>query len=295
MGMYGIVLAGGTGSRLWPITRGVTKQLLHVYDKPLVHYPIATLMAAGIRKILLITTEEDRPAFVRLLGSGEQIGVEFHYESQSSPRGIAEAFLIGKDFLAGNKCALILGDNIFHGSGLGRQLMDYTTVDGAHIFAYRVSNPNEYGVVEFDDQGKVISIEEKPTKPKSNYAVPGLYFYDERVVEIARQVKPSARGELEITTINNEYLRNGDLKVSVLPRGTAWLDTGTVHALHDASTYVRILEERQGTKVSCLEEIAWRQGWISDGQLLHLAAEYGTAPFGVYLRSLLEIAGEREK
>ena len=292
--MYGIVLAGGTGSRLWPITRGVSKQLLHVYDKPMIYYPIATLMAAGIRKILIITTPECQATFIQLLGSGQQFGVEFHYQVQNSPGGLAQAFLIGEKFINGNKCVLILGDNIFHGSGLGRQLMDYTDLSGAHIFAYRVSNPREYGVVEFNKSGEVVSIEEKPTNPKSNYAVPGLYFYDEEVVEIARRIKPSTRGELEITSINNEYLKSNSLKVSVLPRGTAWLDTGTVQTLHDASTYIRILEERQGTKVSCLEEVAWRQGWISDKELMDLAHAFGPSPYGTFLASLLTTISSRE-
>jgi glucose-1-phosphate thymidylyltransferase len=293
--MYGIVLAGGTGSRLWPITRGVSKQLLHVYDKPMVHYPIATLMAAGIRKILIITSPEDQDAFQRLLGSGSELGIEFHYKVQEHPRGLADAFILGETFLEGNKCALILGDNIFHGSGLGRQLMDYTDLEGAHIFAYRVADPKRYGVVEFDDEGKVISIEEKPENPKSNFAVPGLYFYDESVVEIAKEIKPSPRGEIEITSINNAYLRSNSLRVSVLPRGTAWLDTGTVQALHDASSYIKILEERQGTKVSCLEEVAWRQGWITDEDLATLAHGYGSSPFGDFLNLLLHEENDKER
>lgn len=293
--MFGIVLAGGTGSRLWPITRGVSKQLLHVYDKPMVHYPIATLMAAGIRKILIITSPEDEDAFKRLLGDGKDLGIAFHYKVQENPRGLADAFILGEDFLSGNKCALILGDNIFHGSGLGRQLMDYTDLSGAHIFAYRVADPTQYGVVEFDEDGNVLSIEEKPENPRSSFAVPGLYFYDESVVEIAKTVKPSARGEIEITSINNEYLRNGNLRVSVLPRGTAWLDTGTVQALHDASSYIKILEDRQGTKVSCLEEVAWRQGWISDEKLEELSNAYKSSPFGSFLKSLLHDQRDKER
>jgi glucose-1-phosphate thymidylyltransferase len=293
--MYGIVLAGGTGSRLWPITRGVSKQLLHVYDKPMVHYPIATLMAAGIRKILIITSPEDQAAFQRLLGSGSELGIEFHYKVQELPRGLADAFILGEKFLDGNKCALILGDNIFHGSGLGRQLMDYTDLVGAHIFAYKVSDPQRYGVVEFDADGKVISIEEKPKQPKSNFAVPGLYFYDESVVEIAKEVKPSPRGEIEITSVNNEYLNSNNLRVSVLPRGTAWLDTGTVQALHDASSYIKVLEDRQGTKVACLEEVAWRQGWITDEDVAKLAKSYGSSPFGDFLNLLLLDQNEPEE
>jgi glucose-1-phosphate thymidylyltransferase len=224
-----------------------------------------------------------------------ELGVEFHYKVQESPRGLADAFILGEEFLNGHKCALILGDNIFHGSGLGRQLMDYTDLEGAHIFAYRVADPRQYGVVEFDEAGTVISIEEKPTMPKSNFAVPGLYFYDEKVVEIAKAVQPSARGEIEITSVNNAYLKTNTLRVSVLPRGTAWLDTGTVQALHDASSYIKILEDRQGTKVSCLEEVAWRQGWISDGDLANLAHGYGASPFGAFLSSLLEDQSERER
>ena len=293
--MYGIVLAGGTGSRLWPITRGVSKQLLHVYDKPMIHYPIATLMAAGIRNILIITSPEDEEAFKRLLGDGKEIGIEFHYKVQEHPRGLADAFILGESFLNGNKSALILGDNIFHGSGLGRQLMDYTDLSGAHIFAYRVANPTQYGVVEFDENGNVLSIEEKPVNPKSNFAVPGLYFYDASVVEIAKSVRPSARGEIEITSINNEYLRSGNLRVSVLPRGTAWLDTGTIQALHDASSYIKILEDRQGTKVSCLEEVAWRQGWISDENLEELSNGYKSSPFGNFLHSLLLDQRDKER
>jgi glucose-1-phosphate thymidylyltransferase len=252
-------------------------------------------MAAGIRKILIITSPDDQDAFQRLLGSGKELGIEFHYKVQKAPRGLADAFILGETFLDGNKCALILGDNIFHGSGLGRQLMDYTDLKGAHIFAYRVADPRQYGVVEFDDDGEVISIEEKPENPKSNFAVPGLYFYDESVVDIAKEIKPSARGEIEITSVNNVYLQARNLRVSVLPRGTAWLDTGTVQALHDASSYIKILEDRQGTKVSCLEEVAWRQGWISNEDLIRLANGYGASPFATFLHSLLIDQNVRER
>lgn len=285
--MHGIVLAGGTGSRLWPITKGVSKQLLHVYDKPMIHYPISTLMAAGIRNILIISTPQDLPNFESLLGDGSQLGIEFKFAIQESPGGIAQSFLIGEEFLAGKKCALILGDNIFHGPGLGRQLANNSSVSGAHIFAYRVADPSSYGVVEIDTGNQVISLQEKPENPKSKFAVPGLYFYDEEVVEIAKSIAPSLRGELEITDVNNTYLKLGRLSVSILPRGTAWLDTGTIQSLHDASTYIRILEERQGTKVSCLEELAWRQGWIGSHQLEKLAADYGATPYGHYLNSIL--------
>ena len=292
--MYGIVLAGGTGSRLWPITKGVSKQLLQVYDKPMIHYPIATLMAAGIRKFLIIVTQQDKAAFISLLGDGKELGLSFEFAIQDKPRGIADAFLIGEKFISGNKCALILGDNIFHGSGLGRQLMEHNDVQGAHIFAYRVANPREYGVVEFDSDGKVISIEEKPKNPRSSFAIPGLYFYDESVTEIAKQINPSDRGEIEITEINKEYLRRNALSVSVLPRGTAWLDTGSIDALHDASSYIRIIEDRQGTKVSCLEEVSWRQGWISDSELESLANGYRSSPYGSFLKSLLISGKENE-
>jgi glucose-1-phosphate thymidylyltransferase len=284
--MKGIVLAGGTGSRLWPLTKGVSKQLLPVYDKPLIHYPLGTLFLAGIREILIITTPEDRASFQRLLGDGSQYGVSFEYATQEKPNGLAEAFIIGESFIAGENVSLILGDNIFHGVGLGRQLEDTNTNEGATIFAYKVSDPERYGVVEFSDNGKVLSIEEKPTNPKSNFAVPGLYFYDNQVVQIAKGVKPSARGELEITAINDSYLKAGQLTTKVLERGTTWLDTGTIQTLHAASSYVQIIEERQGTKISCLEEIAWRKGWISNDKLDQIAMEYGTNPYGKYLSSL---------
>ena len=285
--MKGIILAGGTGSRLWPITRGISKQLLPIYDKPLVHYPISTLMLAGIREILLITSEEDQPAFQRLLSRGEELGIEIAYAIQPSPDGLAQAFIIGEKFIDSNKVALALGDNIFHGAGLGTHLQSLTNVVGASIFAYRVNDPESYGVVEFSLSGKVISIEEKPLNPKSKYAVPGLYFYDESVVEIARNVKPSGRGELEITSVNQVYLEQGDLNITVLDRGTAWLDTGTFESFHAAASYVKIVEERQGNKIACLEEIAWRNNWINDNQLIYLAEKYQNNPYGTYLKQLL--------
>lgn len=285
--MKGIVLAGGTGSRLWPVTRGASKQLLPIYDKPLIHYPISTLMLAGIREILIVTTPHDAESFKRLLGDGSKFAVCFKYEIQSKPEGIAQAFLIGEEFIGGGKTALILGDNIFHGGGLGTQLTKLQNLTGAQIFAYKVKDPERYGVVEFDDSGKVISLEEKPANPKSSYAVPGLYFYDEEVVDIAKQVKASARGELEITSINQAYLASDSLNVSVLERGTAWLDTGTFESMNAASNFIQIIEERQGMKVSCLEEIAWRNGWLSDEDLLRRADEYKLSPFAEYLRGLL--------
>ena len=285
--MKGIVLAGGTGSRLWPITLGVSKQLLPVYDKPLVHYPISTLMLAGIREILLITTPEDQQSFQRLLGDGKKYGISISFAAQESPDGLAQAFIIGENFIGSDSCALVLGDNIFYGDGLGTQLKFLTNLEGAHIFAYKVKDPERYGVVEFDQSGKVISLEEKPKKPKSNYAVPGLYFYDNSVVEIAKSVKPSSRGELEITSVNQAYLLKGNLKTTVLERGTAWLDTGTFESLNAASAFIQIIEERQGQKVSCLEEVAWRNGWITDTELLARADEYKSSPFSGYLKGLL--------
>jgi glucose-1-phosphate thymidylyltransferase len=289
--MKGIVLAGGTGSRLWPITRGVSKQLLPVYDKPMVHYPIATLMNAGLREILIITTPEDQPAFIRLLGDGAELGVQFSYVVQERPEGLAQAFLLGEDFLAGDAAALVLGDNIFHGPGLGRKLRRLHATDGGHVFAYRVANPSEYGVVEFDQDGRAISLEEKPADPRSNYAVPGLYFYGPDIVEVAKSIHPSARGELEITAVNQHYLDQGRLTVSVLERGTAWLDTGTFRSLHDAAEYVRVMEDRQGLKLACLEEIAWRNGWIDETHLAALAAPLMRSGYGEYLAGILSEAG----
>ena len=286
--MKGIILAGGTGSRLWPITKGVSKQLLPVYDKPMIYYPLSTLMAAGIRQVLIITTPEDSEAFSRLLGDGSIWGVEISYAVQPRPEGLAQAFIIAEDFLAGDSAALILGDNLFYGPGLGRRLGELLTVSGGHVFAYEVANPSDYGVVEFDSDGRVLSIEEKPTNPKSHFAVPGLYFYDSSVVDVAKSIAPSARGELEITAVNEHYRQSGTLTVTVLERGTAWLDTGTFRTLQDAGEFVRVIEDRTGTKVGCLEETAWRHGWIDDAQLTRLAEELGKSGYGDYLVSLLK-------
>jgi len=283
----GIVLAGGRGSRLWPVTLGVSKQLLPIYDKPLVHYPISTLMLTGIREILIITAPHDQGSFKRLLGNGNKFGVSLSFAIQENPEGLAQAFLIGEKFIGTDSSALILGDNIFYGSSLGAQLKELKEPNGALIFAHKVKDPERYGIVEFDAARKVTSIEEKPLKPKSQYAVPGLYFYDNQVVDIAKSVKPSARGELEITSVNQEYLNLRKLQVRVLERGTAWLDTGTFESLNSASAFIQIIEERQGQKVSCLEEVAWRNGWISDSELAARAEEYKSSPFANYLRSLL--------
>lgn len=285
--MKGIILAGGTGSRLWPVTRAVSKQLLPVYDKPMIHYPLATLMAAGLREVLVITTPEDGSAFEVLLGDGGDLGMRIAYAQQPRPEGLAQAFLIAEDFLAGDQAALILGDNLFHGHGLGRTLAGLTHQDGAHVFAYEVANPSEYGVVEFDSSGTVLSIEEKPHQPRSRYAVPGLYFYNENVVDVAKTITPSARGELEITAVNDHYLQQGRLTVTVLDRGTAWLDTGTFRSLQDAGEFVRVLEDRQGTKVGCIEEVAWRNGWITDSQLEEVAQPLLKSGYGSYLLGLI--------
>ncbi|MCW3123078.1 MAG: rfbA [Flavipsychrobacter sp.] len=285
--MKGIVLAGGSGTRLYPLTIAVSKQLMPVYDKPMVYYPLSTLMLAGIREILIITTPEDQPAFKKLLGDGTQIGCRFEYVVQPKPEGLAQAFILGADFLGNDPAALVLGDNIFYGSGMGTLLKQKSNPDGAVVFAYQVHDPERYGVVEFDKNNRVLSIEEKPEMPKSHFAVPGLYFYDNDIVPIAKAIKPSHRGELEITDINKVYLEKGKLEVGVLDRGTAWLDTGTFDSLIEAGEFIEVIEKRQGLKIGCIEEIAYRNGWIDDAQMSKLANIYKKSGYGVYLEKLI--------
>ena len=284
--MKGIILAGGSGTRLHPLTLVMSKQLLPVYDKPMIYYPLSTLMMAGIRDILIISTPHDLPHFERILGDGSRIGCSFTYAVQPEPKGLAQAFTIGADFIGNRKAALVLGDNIFYGSGLGSQLKSCSDPDGGIVFAYKVSDPERYGVVEFDADGKVISIEEKPSKPKSSYAVPGLYFYDNSVVDIARNIRPSARGELEITDVNRVYLEQGKLSTRILTRGTAWLDTGTFASLMQAGQFIQVIEDRQGLKIGCIEEIAWRNGWITGEELVALGEQLGKSGYGEYLKRL---------
>lgn len=284
--MKGIILAGGSGTRLYPITMGVSKQLMPIYDKPMIYYPLSVLMLAGIKEILIITTPEDNEQFKCLLGDGSAVGCRFEYAVQEKPNGLAQAFVIGAPFIGTDKAALILGDNIFYGSGLSKLLQSANDIQGAMVFAYEVSDPERYGVVEFDDDKNAVSIEEKPTNPKSNFAVPGLYFYDNSVLEVAANIAPSSRGEYEITDVNRHYLENNTLQVGVLNRGTAWLDTGTFESLHDSAEFVRVIEKRQGLKVGCIEEVAYRMGFIDKTQLLALADKYAKSGYGEYLRKI---------
>jgi glucose-1-phosphate thymidylyltransferase len=286
--MKGIILAGGSGTRLYPITRAISKQLMPIYDKPMIYYPLSVLMLADIKEILIITTPEDNESFKRLLGDGTELGCRFEYAIQEKPNGLAQAFVIGERFIGEDKVALILGDNIFYGTGFSELIRSFNNVEGAAIFAYPVADPERYGVVEFDKDFKALSIEEKPLKPKSNFAVPGLYFYDNNVVAIARDLEPSPRGEYEITDVNKFYLEQGNLHVGVMDRGTAWLDTGTFDSLSDASEYVRVIEKRQATKIGCIEEVAYRRGFIDDNQLKELVAKYLKSGYGAYLQTLLK-------
>jgi len=284
--MKGIILAGGSGTRLYPITKAISKQLMPIYDKPMIYYPLSVLMLAGIKEVLIITTPEDQDGFIRLLGDGSELGCHFEFAVQEVPNGLAQAFVIGEKFIGDHKAALVLGDNIFYGSGFSKLIQSFNDLDGAAIFAYPVSDPERYGVVEFDADFKALSIEEKPEAPKSNYAVPGLYFYDNSVVEIAKNIAPSPRGEYEITDVNKEYLKQGNLQVGVMDRGMAWLDTGTFDSLSDASEFVRVIEKRQDTKIGCIEEIAYRMGFINRDELMALAEKYIKSGYGKYLKNL---------